>query len=906
MKNLMKIMMLVAVAAMSFVSCSNEFEDVNVKNETFSLTIVSEKPALESDSRTEFNNGSIIWTSEDDVRACYYHSSGVWSKYYASTERSLTDNGAKATFTISTEFPAQSAEGTYTFYAGYPKNAIGGGNTTAPTAGELPVVVPTKQAMPKLGTFDASADIMIGISQESVDAPTQEVSVMWSRLVAHGCVTLKNLAAEEGEIVKSVTFTAPESVKLSGNGTINFVDEAMSDLDNNTVTVTPPASTAANVAELPVWFCSAPATIAAGANLTIAVETTRGTYTRTITARDGGIKFMQNRYNTLGINMATATFEAAAVSANVYKQITSMAELTTGEYVVAVNHDGTFYAINSPITLASDRINKEAMTVVTVVDGAITEADAEGCVLTLTANGTAVSIFDGTNYLAHNTSTKIKKQANEATWTVSYESDMFKFVSTADDARALLLNWNSGNYRVTTYAISNYTNTTDYSGLYLFAKTVNNPNVPTLSVDKSELTFAVEGGSQTVTATTTNYDGAITASSDNSHFTVSVSGNVVTVTAPANEESTEQTATITIKAGDLSKSVAVSQAAAAAGVQKVTVAEFIAKADTETYYELTGIVSNVTNTTYGNFDLVDATGTILVYGLYSTDGSQNKYWAASGVKEGDTITIQGQYQLFGTNTHEVVNARYISHISNPKIIPATKEYGVAAAGDTFTVALTTENLAANVSATSNVSWIVVNTVSNTSLSFTVNANDSSDSREGAITLTSGDVSATIIVNQFGKPSATPEDITLDFNTISNKVGGYTQTWEQVCGNYNWSIVNFNNNNGAWKYVKCGRKTYASVASIDTKFSIPWAVSSVVVTVDNVLSTSKVNSTKLEVATDANFSNVVETVTVAIAKGTMTYTVANPGANYYYRLVYDCAFHTSNGIIQISKVVYKAQ
>ena len=98
MKNLMKIMMLVAVAAMSFVSCSNEFEDVNVKNETFELVISAEKPALESDSRTEFNNGSIIWSAGDQIRACYYHSTGVWSKYYASTTNNISADGSTATF----------------------------------------------------------------------------------------------------------------------------------------------------------------------------------------------------------------------------------------------------------------------------------------------------------------------------------------------------------------------------------------------------------------------------------------------------------------------------------------------------------------------------------------------------------------------------------------------------------------------------------------------------------------------------------------------------------------------------------------------------------------------------------------------------------------------------------------
>ena len=73
--------------------------------------------------------------------------------------------------------------------------------------------------------------------------------------------------------------------------------------------------------------------------------------------------------------------------------------------------------------------------------------------------------------------------------------------------------------------------------------------------------------------------------------------------------------------------------------QKVTVAEFLAAAEDSTMYELTGVITSVANTTYGNFDLTDETGTVYIYGLCSPEGAQ-KYWAESGAKLGDTITIQ--------------------------------------------------------------------------------------------------------------------------------------------------------------------------------------------------------------------------------------------------------------------------
>ena len=75
------------------------------------------------------------------------------------------------------------------------------------------------------------------------------------------------------------------------------------------------------------------------------------------------------------------------------------------------------------------------------------------------------------------------------------------------------------------------------------------------------------------------------------------------------------------------------------GPKAVTVAEFLAAAEDDTVYELTGVITSVANTTYGNFYLKDETGEVYIYGLCSPEGA-SKYWAASGAKVGDTITVQ--------------------------------------------------------------------------------------------------------------------------------------------------------------------------------------------------------------------------------------------------------------------------
>ena len=75
-------------------------------------------------------------------------------------------------------------------------------------------------------------------------------------------------------------------------------------------------------------------------------------------------------------------------------------------------------------------------------------------------------------------------------------------------------------------------------------------------------------------------------------------------------------------------------------VTHVTVAEFLAKEDNSSvYYMLTGKVSNLKNTTYGNYDLVDATGSVYIYGTLAGWGGASKQFESLGISEGDEISI---------------------------------------------------------------------------------------------------------------------------------------------------------------------------------------------------------------------------------------------------------------------------
>lgn len=93
-------------------------------------------------------------------------------------------------------------------------------------------------------------------------------------------------------------------------------------------------------------------------------------------------------------------------------------------------------------------------------------------------------------------------------------------------------------------------------------------------------------------------------------------------------------------------------------ITSCSVAEFISKADPNTYYRLTGKVSSFkTGTTnagknYMQFDLTDDTASIVVYGF--KDGEYDKW--ATKIKDGGTAVITGTYEFYSAKSqHEVMN-----------------------------------------------------------------------------------------------------------------------------------------------------------------------------------------------------------------------------------------------------------
>lgn len=147
----------------------------------------------------------------------------------------------------------------------------------------------------------------------------------------------------------------------------------------------------------------------------------------------------------------------------------------------------------------------------------------------------------------------------------------------------------------------------------------------------------------------------------------------------------------------------------------------------------------------------------------------------------------------------------------------------------------------------------------------------------------------------------------DDNKNNNKNNSYTETWTAKIGDFSWEIANFNNNNwNNWTFIKAGRQKYASVATIDNTTPFDKAIGKIVVEVKDDVDAGLVNSICLQVASDAGFSNVIETVELKSYKKTdFVFNVSAPQANLYYRLKFDLkkGDKKKNGFLQVNKVEY---
>ncbi len=156
----------------------------------------------------------------------------------------------------------------------------------------------------------------------------------------------------------------------------------------------------------------------------------------------------------------------------------------------------------------------------------------------------------------------------------------------------------------------------------------------------------------------------------------------IELTAAPNEGGA-RTSTVTFKVNVGGKDyIAMADIEQLGAIAEVSVADFLAAEVGTSLYKLTGKVANLQTGDYGNFDLVDATGSVYVYGLTATQVSKNdKSFPTLGIKEGDIVTLIGTRADYKGTAQVGGPAYYVSHEGHTTATVA--EFLAAATGDTW-------------------------------------------------------------------------------------------------------------------------------------------------------------------------------------------------------------------------------
>ena len=129
---------------------------------------------------------------------------------------------------------------------------------------------------------------------------------------------------------------------------------------------------------------------------------------------------------------------------------------------------------------------------------------------------------------------------------------------------------------------------------------------------------------------------------------------------------------------------------------------------------------------------------------------------------------------------------------------------------------------------------------------------------------------------------------------------YTSTWTTTNGSFSWSVANGNTNGSSWNLVKFGRNGKTSIGTVTTSAAYTVPITKVTVSISAITS-SKINSIKLYTKTATGSWSEAGSFTKGT--GDKTVELASPAANLLYKVEFDCASGSSNGLISVTAINY---
>lgn len=760
MKKIVKIFILVAAAAMGFTACQKEMqEDTPVSGSAVQVTFVAGTPDTRTTVDTSGDRPVFSW-DENETFAVLEQTDALAEASSVAYEK--VDGKANITAT----FAANAGKGSYDYVTIYPS----GGYVKADKLQSATLSLPAVQTM-AAGSYDPAADLMVSEVVTTTAQPTEAQMVSFTRVAAVVKMTLKNLDVEAGDEVEQVIFAA-EGKSLAGTVTADLADPhkftVAEGVDNVTVNTTSSSD---------VYFTVLPTTLEAGDAYTVTVLTNKKLYIKqgTIPA-EKSLVFEKGMVTRFGVNMEDVE------PIDKWILVKDASTLKEGDVVAIVAKDYDKALSTKLYSNASETSTsaKRGLADITKIDNyLIGDEDLQQLTLvTGTVDGTfsfydeargkfLVSSTTGSTYLINqvycdvNTSFKITIDGTTAA----------TITNTEGAYAGNLLRYNSNGYFT-----SNQNESSVYKDVCIYRLEGTIGTIPvvdaTVTVPDSDesVVIAEEGATEAtpISEVVFNYvgDWTIAVASSESWFSPIYADGKLSYTAEANTGAKRETI-VTITAAleghdNLTWTFNVVQKGAP---QEISIEEFANKGkDVDAVYKLTGIITEIPNSTSGKWKLADENGnTAQVQYLKTEAGAYVK--GNVDVKVGDVISLTTV--VAGTTAGLGGNSTYPSVYKGHYSLAATSSGSVSHEGGDVTVTVKVVK-SGHIDAPTAISdsEVVIDENIITNYSFTDNGdgtatallsfgnNETSGMREAELTFTTGSplvTKATITVSQDVNP-----------------------------------------------------------------------------------------------------------------------------------------------------------
>ena len=636
MKRMMKLLTVVAVAAMGLTACQTGFEEQANVNNNVTVSFVAEQTRTAVDTS---GSAPLFSWSDNETFAVLEQTDALAQA--TSVAYAKVDGKAK----IDAQFPINADKGEYKYIAIYPAS----GYTAAENIGNATLALPSAQSMAE-GSYDPNADLMVSMPVTTAEQPTESQPLRFTRVAAVVEMSINNLTLAAGEVVEKVEFTA-DGKALAGSIAANLENPHEFTVSEGVSSIEVATNSASDV-----YFTTLPATLAAGDAYNVVVTTNKNTYTKDgVIPAEKSLVFEAGNVSRFSVNMADA------VAVEKWELVYDSTSLKQGDVVAIVAKDydmalSTKLYSNGSETATNTR--RDATAITKSGNYLIVTDDVQQFVL---VNGTVENTFsfydEARQKFLVSTSTSSTYLINRA-----YCDEDTSFEITIDNTTAIatitnikgdyaknMLRYNSNGYFV-----SNQNTSTTYKDVCIYRRGGVVGEIPVVAAnvtvpESDEQVVIAEEGAQSATAiedVVFNYvgDWAISATSDAQWLTLAYdkANNNLTYTAEANSGAV-RTAVATITATlegqqPLSWTFNVLQKGAPV---EISIADFVTKGqDVNTTYKLTGILAEIPSSSSASaaFKIQDQDGVqATIKYLYTDQGELVK--GNVDLQLGDVITV---------------------------------------------------------------------------------------------------------------------------------------------------------------------------------------------------------------------------------------------------------------------------